>query len=258
MAHDQSRKNNSIKNQPWLFLLCGFVILAMIFGGLYAKYVHQESEKKAPIAEKFYFTSDYLSQDGKTYTLASNTKQLEFELRNYQDDLRSSDSDIKYTYVVKRDGTQVQTDTGTIPKKTDSGNKVQITINDLTAGKYTVTATAESPFQKTLSAVFTVPKESQDLEYKVSDSQQSAYASLQISTDAYDGAIKIQWPAGLIPDSTQKIFENTKNLQNGKYAAGDIKVQVKKYTAYTYRFFKEDIDKDYSTTQDITVEKVTN
>lgn len=258
MAYDQSRKNKLIKNQPWLFLLCGFVILAMAFGGFYAKYVHQESEKKAPIAEKFYFTSDFLRQNGKDYTLASNTKQLEIELRNYEDDLRSSDSDIKYRYVVKKDGTQIQTDTGTISKKTDSGNKVQITINNLKAGKYTVTATAESPFQKTLSASFTIPEESKDLNYKVSDSQQSAYASLQISTDAYDGAIKIQWPSGLIPDSTQKIFENTKNLQNNKYVTGSMTVQVKKYTAYTYRFFKEDIDKDYSTTQDITVEKVTN
>ena len=258
MAYDQSRKNKLIKNQPWLFLLCGFVILAMAFGGLYAKYVHQESKKKAPIAEKFYFTSDFLSQNGKNYTLASNTKQLEFELRNYQDDLRSSDSDINYNYVVKKDGTQITTGKGTIAKKADSGNKAQITINNLMAGKYTITAKAESPFHKTLSASFTIPEESKDLNYKVSDSKQSAYVSLQISTDAYEGNIKIQWPAGLIPDSTQKIFENTKNLQNGKYVTGSITVQVQKYTAYTYRFFKEDIDKDYSTTQDITVEKVTN
>lgn len=258
MAYKQSTRNKLTKKQPWLFLLGGFLILTMAFGGLYAKYVSQTSEKKELIAENFYFTSDLLKKDGKDYTLAANTKELTFGLRNYQDELRSSNSDIEYQYTVKKEGTEVKSGKGTISKKTDSGNENKITIDDLSVGTYTIVATAQSPFHETLKATFTIPEESNELSYKISDSKQSAYVLLQISTDAYEGNIKIQWPDGLIPDSTQKVFENTQNLKNENYIAGNVTTQIKKYTAYTYRFFKADIDKDYSTTKDITVEKVTN
>lgn len=258
MAYNKSARNKLTKIQPWMFLLGGFLILAILFGGLYAKYYYQESEKKAAIAENFYFTSDLLSKDGKDYTLASNTTQLTFELRNYQDELRSSESDIQYEYTVKKDGTNITNDTGTISKKSDGGNENKITISNLSAGKYTITATAKSPFSETLKADFTIPEESNGLNYTVNDSKQSAYVLLELSTDAYEGNVKIHWPDGVIPDSTQKIFENTKNFQNDTYTAGNIMIQVKKYTAYTYRFFKEDINKNYSTTKDITVEKAAN
>lgn len=255
MANNKSAKNKLTKIQPWLFLLCGILLLAMTFAGFYAKYVYQTSEKKSPIAERFYFTSDYLSKDGKTYNLTSNTTQLTFELRNYQDELESADSDIEYSYTVKKNNAEIKNATGTIKKQANGKNS--ITIDGLSAGKYVVTAAAQSPFKETLTGTFIIPEESKSLDYKVSDSKQSAYILLEISTDAYEGKIKIQWPDGLIPDSTQKIFEGVQNLNNGKYTKGNITVQVGKYSANTYRFFKEDTDKEYSE-KDITVEKVTN
>lgn len=258
MAYNKFTRNKSTKIQPWLFLLFGFLILAAIFGGFYARYVHQESQKEAPVAEQFYFTSDLLSEDGKEYTLASNITQVTFELRNYEDKLRSSDSNIEYTYSVKKDGIEKETASGTISKSVNGGNQEQIAISDLSAGTYTVTATAKKPFHKVLKGTFKIPKESEDLNYTINDSAQSAYVTLQIAADAFEGKVKIQWPAGLIPDSTQEIFKDTKNVENDEYAAGNVTMDVKKYTSYTCRFFKKDISKDYSTGKDITVEKVTN
>lgn len=255
MANHKSAKNKLTKIQPWLFLLCGILLLVIAFTGFYAKYVYQASEKKSPIAERFYFTSDYLRKDGKTYNLASNTTQLTFELRNYQDELESSDSDIDYSYTVKNDNNEIKNGAGTITQQANGKNS--ITIDRLSAGKYTVTATAQSPFKETLTATFIIPEESGALDYKVSDRKQSSYVILEISTKAYEGKVKIQWPEGVIPDSTQKVFENVQSLNNGSYAKGDISIQVNKYSANTYRFFKEDTDKEYSG-NDITVEKVTN
>lgn len=256
MAYQKNTRNKLTKNQPLLFLLCGSFILIGMIGGFYAKYTYQKSENKSPIAEEFYFTSDLLEEKESNYTLASNTKQLTFELRNYADGLRSSVSDINYTYDVKKDNTEVQTGTGTIGVTENVGNKQSITVNNLSAGTYKVRATATSPFAKTLKATFTIPDENDDITYKISDSGQSPYALLEVSTKAYDGNITIQWSDGLIPDSTQKSLKDVENYNN-TYHAGSIGITTKKYSSYTYRFFKEDRSVDYSVTSGIVVKKVT-
>lgn len=256
MAHQKNIRNKLAKNQPLLFLLFGSFILIGMIGGFYAKYTYQKSENKDPIAEEFYFTSDFLEENEQNYTLASNTKQLTFELRNYADELRSSASDIKYTYDVKKDNTEVKTGTGTISVIENTGNKESITIDNLSAGTYKIRAIATSPFVKTLKATFTIPDENDDITYKINDSDQSPYVLLEVSTNAYDGKIMVQWADRLIPDSTQEPFKNVENYDS-TYKAGNIEMTVQKHSSYTYRFFKEDRSKNYSTTSDIIVKKVT-
>lgn len=256
MAHKRYTKKE--KRQPLMFLLCGVFVLIFLGRGLYAKYMNQKSVSEAPIAEEFYFTSDFLSENGKNYILASNIQQLTFELRNYEDELRSSASEIEYTYVVTKNGTEISKQTGRIKKGEDIGNKESITLSDLSAGEYTIVATATNPYKKSLKATFTIPEESEDIDYTINDSEQSPYVLLQVSTHSYDGNIEINWPAGLIPDSTQEDLKNIKNYNDQEYTKGSIKLKVASYSSYTYRFFKKNIDKDYSKTAEITIEKVTN
>lgn len=256
MAH--KRYTKKVKRQPLIFLLCGVFVLIFLGRGLYAKYVDQKSVSEDPIAEEFYFTSNFLSENGKDYILASNIKQLTFELRNYDDELRSSASNIEYTYIVTKDNKEISKVTGTIQKEKDGGNKNSITLDNLSEGEYTVEATATNPYKKSLKATFTIPKESEDIDYTINDSEQSPYVLLQVSTHSYDGNIEINWPVGLIPDSTQEDLENIKNYNGQEYTQGNIKLQVASYSSYTYRFFKKDTNKDYSKIAGITVEKITD
>lgn len=259
MANKRRRKNRIRTKQPFIFLLIGFLILAGIFGGLYAKYIDQESKKTKSVAENFYFTSDLLTEEGKNYTLSAGTKKITFELRNFEDDLRSSDSNIEYQYIVTKSDQEIENKTGTITSGQDTGSKNTVTIDDnLSAGKYTVTAKATSPFTKTLKATFSIPEESSNVNFNISDKEESPYVLLHVSTEAYEGKIKISWPEGLIPDTTNKAFEETKTESNDSYQSSNTTVQVTKYSSYTYRFFKKDITKNYSTETSLKAEKSTN
>lgn len=258
MAYRIHKKNKMKTKQPFLFLLFGFLILAGIFGGLYAKYVAQESKKSKPIAENFYFTSDLLTEEGKNYTLSSGTNKITFQLRNFEDELRSSDSNIEYKYTVTKGDQKVESGTGTITGNGSSGGSSTIIIDKLNAGEYTVTATAASPFTKTLKATFSIPEESTEIEYTIDDKAGSPYVMLHVSTKAYEGKAKISWPDGLIPDTTQTAFKNTKTENNDKYSSSNITESVTKYSSYTYRFFKKDTAQDYSKATGLKAEKSTN
>lgn len=258
MADKTHKKNIRKTKQPFLFLLVGFLILAGIFGGLYAKYIDQESQKSKPIAENFYFTSNLLTEEGKNYSLSLGTDKITFQLRNFEDDLRSSDSNIEYKYTVTSNDTEVRNGNGTITRNGSSGNNKTITIDKISAGKYTITATATSPFTKTLKATFSIPEESTEIEYNINDKEGSAYVMLHVSTKAYAGKVKISWPEGLIPDTTQTAFENINTETNDTYSASNITESVTKYSSYTYRFFKKDTTKDYSTATGLKAEKSTN
>lgn len=252
------KKNKMKIKQPFLFLLFGFLIWAGIFGGLYAKYIAQESRKNKPIAENFYFTSDLLTEDGKNYTLSSGTNKITFQLRNFEDELRSSDSNIEYKYTVTRNDQEEKNQVGTITSNGSSGNSSTITIDNLKTGEYTVTAMATSPFTKTLKATFLIPEESTEIEYNVEDKAGSPYAMLHVSTKAYNGKVKISWPDGLIPDTTQAAFEDTKTENNDTYSSSNVIETVTKYSSYTYRFFKKDMTKNYSIATGLKAEKSTN
>ena len=245
MARRKKRK----KRIGWNILsLAGILVLAGLFVGLSAKYAHQETKMNPVTSKSFYFTSDVLSEAGSTYTLSGDTTQISFELRNYEDDLRWSDSDIVYTYNVTNsaDNSSVKSETGTIAHSESSKSSKSITVDGLSAGTYTVTAEATKPYSKTLKGTFTIPAENTELSYTVSDQKGSPYALLTVSTGNYSGNITISWPAGVIPDSTQDAFASVDTYQNGSYTAGTVSVDMDTYSSNTYRFFKADPQQEYT------------
>lgn len=246
MARRKKRK----KRIGWNILsLAGILVLAGLFVGLSAKYAHQETAMNPVTSKSFYFTSDVLSEEGSSYTLSSDTTKITFELRNYEDDLRWSDSDIEYSYNVTKsdDNSSERRGSGTIAYSVSDKSEESITINDLKAGTYTVTAEATKPYSKTLTGTFTIPSEDAELSYTVSDQSGSPYALLTISTGNYSGKITISWPTGVIPDGTQDIFSSVNTYQSGSYTAGTVSVTMKPYSSNTYRFFKTDPQIQYTT-----------
>lgn len=249
MVQDK-RQVDSHKKRIHIYLLLActlFVILSL--GSGISKYKHQEIKDDGVLSKSFYFTSDYLTEKGKEYTLSSDTTNLIIELRNYADDLRSTTDTISYEYTING-GKSLE---GTIPggdKKTSN-----ITLNNLSAGTYKVIAKAKSPYSKTLVGTFIIPKEDETLSYEVNDNSGSPYALLTISTKYYDGNINISWPSGIVPDSTQDVFKNCSTWTSGNYDVGNINTKVSAYSSYTYQFFKTDTSQVYDENK-IKVEKV--
>lgn len=248
MARKRKLRKNRISYT--ILSLAGILILAGLFVGISAKYVHQESKMSPLASEKFYFTSDVLSETGNSYTLADNATEITFELRNYADDLRWSDSALSYNYsVTDTTNKEVAKGNGTITYNNSQKSAVTITISKLSAGTYTITASSERPYKKTLTGTFTIPEESTEISYSINDNTGSPYALLTVSTQNYDGNISINWPEGVIPDSTQDAFAKISTYENGNYKSGSVTVKMQKYFSNTYRFFKVNSSNQYSKEQ---------
>lgn len=247
MVHRKIKQTNKKKKSSYRwYLLVGMMAILCTFAGSFAKYTHREKMEKEGDSGQFYFTSNYLTENEKTYTLSANATQIDIELRNYADELRWSDNDISYTYSVSKDENNIlETSTGKIVRESNKGTKSDIKIQDMTAGTYKVTVVADTPYTKTLKGRFIIPKEDDSISYTISDSSGSPYVLLTVSTKTYDGKIKISWPEGVIPDSTQEIFENVNTWNNNSYSSGDATTQVSAYSSYTYQFFKTDTAQTY-------------
>ena len=245
-------KTRTMRRRAPLFALMMLAGIALAGGavGLAARYVHQESESKAALSNQFYFTSDYLSEEGRTYTLAPGTTTLTIQLRNYADEYRWADMDITYETSVKRDGADsTETQKGTLSWSGDNGTSQDLVLNDLTSGTYLVTAKATAPFQKELKGTFVVQNQDETISYTVSDSEGSPYVLLTISTKEYGGTVIVDWPAGVIPDSTDSIFTgSTPTYDDAKksYTSGTVTItDFGKYASESLRFFKADPSQNY-------------
>ena len=250
MAQTNKRDNRVIA----VVLLVAAALVAV--GGISsyaAKYAHQATDGRELSSPAFYFTSDVLTEDGsKTYDLPVGTTSISFELRNYADDLRWCDTNIDYEYkVVAPDGTQFASGAGVITRDASKGVAVPISATGLTQpGTYTVTATSTKPFSQQLSAKFTIAAANTDLNVSLADNNDSATATLTVSAQDYEGNVKVSWPADVVPDQTQAEFDRVSTGDSsGNYLAGTVTIAAKKFSTYTFRFFKTDPSQKFDTSQ---------
>ena len=137
------------------------LLLAVLTGTLYARYIKSQEQAGTVTAKEFYFTSDYLRNSAepmKTHKLNSGETSVTFEVNNFADALRVSDVDIKYTVTVK-DSLGNIIDSAGSTGKLDGGSAATATvsINGLTAGKkYLVTVDGVGGYRKTLQATVEV------------------------------------------------------------------------------------------------------
>lgn len=223
------------------------VAVAAAVGGIAsfsAKYAHSEGKDAATASEAFYFTSDVLTSDGKaSYDLPAGTTSISFELRNYADDLRWSDSDIEYTW--KLAGAADKSGSGSIARSGSAGSKSTVRVDGLGAGTYTVTATATAPYKQVLSATFKIASTDMKVGSTVQDSAGSPTATLVVSTQDYAGDVTVKWPAGVVPDTTQDAFKDVIAGADGT-DGGSVTVAVDSFSSYSFRFFKTETGVDYS------------
>lgn len=227
-----------------LAVCLGVVLLAVsvLFNGYtVAKYLAEKREAKLYTAMDFYFTSDYLKpvqSNGEyaLYTLREGVDTIDFELRNYDDALRSSEVDISYE--VYLDGEKKAQ--GSIPTASDGSESVSLA--DLPAGEYTVIAKAVGPYTKTIGARFRVVSQTPAIEATAYGSASHPMMQLTVKTNDYSGNVVISWGSGVMPDKTDP------KLANVSASAGSCVVYMANDSEYTFTFYKSDLSADLTGT----------
>jgi hypothetical protein len=196
-------------------LLCSF------FTATQASYIYSAVMKTyiATARGDFYFNSDLLT-DAATVPVYNITHDwntgatISFELRNYENQLNVSDSQIKYTASVSPAGDsesgtinpvpggQAQTVNLLVPVPEDTGAPLEVLV----------TATSSYPFEKTLKGRFII---SPAVTFTMPGNEDSPVAVLKITLAPDTQAarpVAITWPAGAAPDMTNPIVLNATSM----------------------------------------------
>ncbi len=230
-------------------IIIAVVLLLIMAGSVFAKYIFNTGGRNLLSAKEFYFTSNLLTEDKAKYVLNSTSTEISFTLENNADKLRYSQDDIQYSIAVEsKNGGSTPTLVYADDEKVLKGGAVDttsVTMKGLEMGKtYVVTATGQAGYKQTLKAEFEVSDKDENV-YKYLDASNDKYVLLTVWTENITGNLKIEVnKTGLVPDNTDPALRNMYNYKDGVYevmagndAIDDTKNYLKKYSSYTYRFF---------------------
>lgn len=224
----------------YLILLTIIITMTVVLG----KYLQELKNNTLYEAENFYFRSDLLSEDIKSYTLQRGVNKIVVHLYNSEDRLRYTKVDINYVVKLEKindDGNlvKVREENGVLSKSNFTDNEV--VFDNLENGKYKVSAIATTPYTKILEGNFVITNNDNRIDYSVGDNVDSTVMFLIIKTVDYTGNIKIKFPDGLYPDNNEEAFKNV-NIDNSK----EVIVNFKNNSSYSYRFYKENPKKVFN------------
>ena len=224
----------------YLILLTIIITMTVVLG----KYLQELKNNTLYEAENFYFRSDLLSEDIKSYTLQRGVNKIVIHLYNSEDRLRYTKVDINYVVKLEKindDGNlvKIREENGVLSKSGFIDNEV--VFDNLENGKYKVSAVATNPYTKILEGNFVITNNDNRIDYSVGDNVDSTVMFLTIKTVDYTGNIKIKFPDGLYPDNNEEAFKNV-NIDNSK----EVIVNFKNNSSYSYRFYKENPKKVFN------------
>lgn len=224
----------------YLILLTIIITMTVVLG----KYLQELKNNTLYEAENFYFRSDLLSEDIKSYTLQRGVNKIVVHLYNSEDRLRYTKVDINYVVKLEKINdngnlVKVREENGVLSKSNFTDNEV--VFDNLENGKYKVSAIATTPYTKILEGNFVITNNDNRIDYSVGDNVDSTVMFLIIKTVDYTGNIKIKFPDGLYPDNNEEAFKNV-NIDNSK----EVIVNFKNNSSYSYRFYKENPKKVFN------------
>lgn len=236
---EQEKKRKITPQMIYIGILFLILLAATIFG-VAAKYIKQRKPELLTKARIFYFTSNFLKEDGAIYSLTPNTTQVTFSLRNHIDELRYSDDEIQYNVYIN----DVKIgETGVLNQENTSDD---ITFSVENGKTYQVRAEASAGYQKTLTATFTVLEPSKSF-YKHLDASNEHFVILTVWTEELSGNVAVTFPAGLIPDTTDDKLADVLNYVDGQYvSATTTPKDLPIYGSLSYRFFRENLESTYT------------
>lgn len=225
----QKEKFGTKRTQKKLLKILGLLCVIMLVLGsfTFAKYFNLfDSDKIIGRPDGFFFESDYLTVNNTEHTMENwNTdKDYSFviDIRNFQDTLKSAESNITYKLTISELGTNVNatlngTAVGadseftmtanspitdqlliTIPKgKTPSDKKITIQATTLSS--------ASNGYTKTISAVFHLVPNNTTFDLQLENHKD--YYDLLVGVAKNSEVMEITWPSSFTPDTTVKELE---------------------------------------------------
>ncbi len=217
-------------------VLClSFVLILVIIGGLgYAKYVSGWGDVAGKLESgKFYFTSDYLTDGEKTYTVYSDS--VSFQIAN-NDGAGYSSENIEYEITLTDESGKAELNGNSGILTGGGANADTVTLIANGAAEVTVVAKAKSPYEETIGATFKFVIEKST--YTVEEYEN--HIELNITTGSSVNDITVNH-GGLVPDKTGELAVNC----GGEYCTIDAD-DLEPMATYKLVFFKTDTSKTYT------------
>ena len=203
-----------------------------------AKYISEGGKQAQGVSAPFYFTSDYLDEDGDAeYRVYGDS--VSFAVKNNADALRFCAGDVEYT--ASATAGVLSSYGGTLAGGSATGVTLTLTYDGGEPDKeIVVTVKSGAPYEKELTAKFIFTAAS--AEYEIEDYEGSYYATLYIYTENDDKTVNLLWnKETLLIDETNDYVAG--NLNGDKTGAT---VTAPAHTTVKIAFFKNDKTKDYS------------
>ena len=235
----KAKLNIKSKKQLVLYIVALVSIVALLtLGGItLAKYISTKNSDALIDPKGFYFDSNLLTKEGSSYEVGTNS--ITFDLKSYDDALRSSEVDITYAVSITCSDGGVEIPAGINTAGTLAAGKSKITVeyNGLTLGKtYTVTARATAPYTKSLSATFTLPDENNAVLRSTAEDASGMISYLTLKTGNVAKSGVVLWQDGYVPYSVGKLEAAASNSHN---------VTLEPNSTYVFTFFKSKLDTVY-------------
>ena len=195
-------------------------MVAIVTTIVLARYIDKYQKNSLYEAEQFYFRSDLLKEESKTYKYPGGTNRISINLYNNADKLRYTKMPIKFSVVLNK-----IENGGTFKKIREindvlQGNTIidkEILFDNLESGNYNIKAISSEPYVKTLEAIFIIENKDNNIVYEINDISDST----------------VVFPEGVYPDNTEDMFKDL-DIEVKK----EVIVRFNHYSSYTYRFYK--------------------
>lgn len=248
--------------------IISILILCLITAYSFSKYVIRISEIHIQSPKDFYFKSNVLTTDNKTYELydwdGKSKYKISINLQNYEDELRITSEDIKYEFsaVCKTDGINMVISgekEGTLTQNLKTEKQIEIDLNPLKSIskdefiEVEIVAKSIEPYEKELSAIFKIYSQDVSLyETNLENIEDEDYAKLYITTRDLDVPLNITYDnTKVILDTNNELLQNTiiTNSEN----KSKISVTLEKNSNYCIDFLKKDSNNTIILNTDIIV-----
>lgn len=245
-------------------LLFLFLFLSLPLHSL-AKYFYLQLYDHYLVSKKFYFESDFLSLEGKNYTLENygGTGDYIFSLNlfNYLNLEDYSEEDISYdiSFSCSQNVSCKKTSEKSHVLKGEKASKDKINIlltpNEVHDGEeitLNITAKTTSSYTKVLKGSVTFKVKNYGLTYFVEDSANALYLKLHLTNlETKLQKVKLSFSKDLLSIDTTNplVYEGNNTLESDYIKESEISLDSQK-EAVIY-FYKKDITKDYSLAKDI-------
>lgn len=241
-----TKRRKARRRLPLFSAACiALLILVLAWSGYTAaKYITSRQGRNLYAAQAFYFTSDFLEPrqangEYKTFTLQEGKKQIDLTLFNSDDELRTSEVEFEYQVFYQKDGESKKNQVTQKETFEIGGEAVPITIANLDAGTYLVTAEVTKPYTKTIGAKFKITDTKYQIDYTTSADDSTPLMLLTVQTNDYSGDVVISWGTGIYPDKTDPMLADAPYGSGG----GSVTIELPSNASYTFRFLKSDLSK---------------